>query len=241
VRACQHCRASGWRATPTSLYPDPEDMTKKVATDDVVFAAADALLAAGVQPSLKLLQERTGGSYTTVKDALKRWSAKREEDSCNPPPAELLSNGEQFVRTLWRCANEQADAAVASAREAARTQVERAQFELEHAQGQIRLLEQRHSELELEWRTALNSLQSAKSEIQEQSIWLEHLAVDHRETLRKLDQVRNSEQQHLIRASSLDGECAALRQQVSDLMQALSGSSPGRRPAEQNVPTVPSP
>ena len=49
-------------------------MTRKKATDRVVFAAADDLLAEGHQPIITAGRERTLGSYATVQEALGRWS-----------------------------------------------------------------------------------------------------------------------------------------------------------------------
>lgn len=44
-------------------------MTKPIATDPIVFAAADALYAQGVELTVLLVREQTKGSYTTVQNA----------------------------------------------------------------------------------------------------------------------------------------------------------------------------
>jgi len=49
-------------------------MAKQVATKEVVFAAADAFATRGIDPTTVLVQERTGGSYTTVKRLLDEWN-----------------------------------------------------------------------------------------------------------------------------------------------------------------------
>ena len=62
------------------------DMAEKKATDERVFAEADALLAEGQKPTVPKIRERTGGSYTTVQEALKRWEEARAAARKNPLP-----------------------------------------------------------------------------------------------------------------------------------------------------------
>ena len=139
-------------------------MAKQVATEEAVFAAADALVAEGKEPSLKVVQERTGGSYTTVKRHLEAWEAKRKgEIAAVDLPADIESRGRDFVQTLYAHALRDAKAAVAeplALAEAARDKAdsERADAEAEVARlegveqeqtGRIDTLTQRVRELEM--------------------------------------------------------------------------------------------
>lgn len=139
-------------------------MAKQVATEEAVFAAADALVAEGKEPSLKVVQERTGGSYTTVKRHLEAWEAKRKgEIAAVDLPADIESRGREFVQALYAHALRDAKAAVAeplALAEAARDKAEseRADAEAEVARlevveqeqtGRIDALTQRVRELEM--------------------------------------------------------------------------------------------
>lgn len=139
-------------------------MAKQVATEEAVFAAADALVAEGKEPSLKVVQERTGGSYTTVKRHLEAWEAKRKgEIAAVDLPADIEVRGRDFVQALYAHALRDAKAAVAeplALAEAARDKAEseRADAEAEVARlegveqeqaGRIEALTQRVRELEM--------------------------------------------------------------------------------------------
>lgn len=139
-------------------------MAKQVATEEAVFAAADALVAEGKEPSLKVVQERTGGSYTTVKRHLEAWEAKRKgEIAAVDLPADIEVRGREFVQALYAHALRDAKAAVAeplALAEAARDKAEseRADAEAEVARlegveqeqaGRLEALTQRVRELEM--------------------------------------------------------------------------------------------
>lgn len=139
-------------------------MAKQVATEEAVFAAADALVAEGKEPSLKVVQERTGGSYTTVKRHLEAWEVKRKgEIAAVDLPADIEARGREFVQALYAHALRDAKAAVAeplALAEAARDKAEseRADAEAEVARlegveqeqaGRLEALTQRVRELEM--------------------------------------------------------------------------------------------
>ncbi|WP_298595077.1 DNA-binding protein [uncultured Zoogloea sp.] len=139
-------------------------MAKQVATEEAVFTAADALVAEGKEPSLKVVQERTGGSYTTVKRHLEAWEAKRKgEIAAVDLPADIEARGREFVQALYAHALRDAKAAVAeplALAEAARDKAEsgRADAEAEVARlegveqeqaGRLEALTQRVRELEM--------------------------------------------------------------------------------------------
>lgn len=117
-------------------------MAKRVATEDAVFAAADALVADGKEPSLKVVQERTGGSYTTVKRHLEAWEAKRKgEIAAVDLPADIEARGREFVQVLYAHALRDAKAAVAEPLALAEAARDKAESERADAEAEVARLE----------------------------------------------------------------------------------------------------
>lgn len=194
-------------------------MAKKKATDEVVSAAADTLLAEGQEPTILLLQERTGGSYTTVQKALERWSEARAAQP--PAPPEITARGEQFVRSLWAAARQQANAAAEEARLAARAQLDAAASELVHAQGHIEQLEQECAQLERQLAEALATIERERAHAQTQTQRLERAEAQASQCIEAAEQARDEAQQHLVRAATLEGRCAALDQQLAQVLRQV--------------------
>ena len=117
-------------------------MAKPVATQEAVFAAADALVADGKEPSMTLVQERTGGSYTTVKRHLEAWEAKRKgEIAAVDLPADIEARGRDFVQTLYAHALHGAKAAVAEPLALAEASRDKAEGLLAGAEAEVARLE----------------------------------------------------------------------------------------------------
>ena len=117
-------------------------MAKQVATEEAVFAAADALVAEGKEPSLKVVQERTGGSYTTVKRHLEAWEAKRKgEIAAVDLPADIEARGRDFVQALYAHALHGAKAAVAEPLALAEASRDKAEGLLAGAEAEVARLE----------------------------------------------------------------------------------------------------
>jgi len=73
-------------------------MARQVATQEVVFSVAEALVSEGVEPSLTVVQGGHGGSYTTVRRHLEMWEAKRKGAiAAVELPADIESRGREFV------------------------------------------------------------------------------------------------------------------------------------------------
>ncbi|HNQ04890.1 MAG TPA: DNA-binding protein [Thiobacillaceae bacterium] len=117
-------------------------MAKPVATQEAVFAAADALVAEGKEPSMTLVQERTGGSYTTVKRHLEAWEAKRKgEIAAVDLPADIEARGRDFVQALYAHALHGAKAAVAEPLALAEASRDKAEGLLAGAEAEVARLE----------------------------------------------------------------------------------------------------
>jgi chromosome segregation ATPase len=117
-------------------------MARQVATQEAVFAAADALVAEGKEPGMTLVQERTSGSYTTVKRHLQAWEAKRKgEIAAVEVPADIEARGREFVQCLYAHALHAANAAVAEPLAQAEAAREKAQGQLAAAEAEVTRLE----------------------------------------------------------------------------------------------------
>lgn len=117
-------------------------MAKQVATEEVVFAAADTLVAEGKEPSLKVVQERTGGSYTTVKRHLEAWEVKRKgEIAAVELPVDIEARGRQFVQILYAHALRDAMTAVAEPLALAEAARDKAEGERADAEAEVVRLE----------------------------------------------------------------------------------------------------
>jgi hypothetical protein len=200
-------------------------MAQKVATDEAVFAAADALLCEGVPPTLKLLQERTGGSYTTVNKAFGAWKERRKtEKAQEPAPPEVAAKADQFGRALWHLAKQQADLAVQDVRRICTADLDAARRELVHAQEQIEALEIDRAVLTSQLQQAQSSGERERAFAQSQAKRLVDVEVELAHCKDALEQTREQASNHVLRASVLEGRCEALAKQLGDLLRALPGS-----------------
>jgi hypothetical protein len=118
-------------------------MARQLATPEAVSAAADALVAEGIaEPSVKQVQERTGGSYSTVKPLLEAWAAKRRSEASSVAlPPEIEARGREFVQGLFAHAVKAANAAAAEPLAAAEAGRTKAEGLLAGAEAEVRRLE----------------------------------------------------------------------------------------------------
>jgi len=226
-------------------------MARAIVTQAAVLEAADALAAAGEEPTIITVQERIGGgSYTTVKRYLEEWKAQRQTNR-QPAieiPDTVASKGSDFVRSLWAAAAALADERVTQAREEAQHQVEMVRAALADAEAAIgrldaegeeqsqRLTDQQHSIEQLrvdldQARSAANVAEARASE-QEQRVddLRRELAMAHQQVTRlnkELAQARAAELDH----ARMSGELAAMERQLQEqaaLIERLSGRAGGR-------------
>ena len=206
-------------------------MTARIATDELVSATADALLAEGIQPTLKLLQERTGGSYTTVNKAFGRWKEQRALDQqLEDPPTEVAHKGDQLLRVVWAAAKRIAETRVEEIRQAAELSVQSIRSELQHAQEQIGHLEGSLAVLTSRYEDTRLALENEQSRAQAETGRLQHLAAEYNRCANALEQSRADSGQSLIRAATLDGECAALKAQIAELRTLVHPSVQSKEP-----------
>lgn len=201
-------------------------MAAKIATDEAVFAAADAAVAEGIEPTLKLLQERTGGSYTTVNKAFSRWKEQRaSEQAYEPAPAEITGKVDQLMRTIWSTAREKAQQRLEEIRRAADLTVQTIRSELAHAQEQIGRLEAELASTGQQLQDSRAALEQERSHMHSQALLIQQLEAECARCARSLAGTRRDGEQHLARAANLEAQCAALSGQIADLLNALHTAS----------------
>lgn len=129
-----------------------------------IFAAADALDAAGKKPTLSAVRKAIdGGSYTTISDTMQEWRARkaaRENRPVAPPPAAVTESLTNLGAEIWAIAIEAANNQLINEREA----FEEAKKELEtERQEAIDLANELTSDLEASQSKLLACEQSEKS------------------------------------------------------------------------------
>ncbi len=129
-------------------------------TREAIHAECDQLMLGGVTPSLRLLQERLGGSYTTLKPHLQTWKDTQRSDRtarAAQVPQAALDRGGDLVRLLYADLTKQfaADAERVRAEAAAEIQAVRAEIaeatqEVARLEGQVASQGERIAALERE-------------------------------------------------------------------------------------------
>lgn len=209
-------------------------MAKTVATLEAVISAADALVASGVEPTLTLVQERTGGSYTTVKRHLEAWKAKREDEaSAVDVPTGVLTLGSTLARDLYAHALRLAEATVAQPLNQAVTALKKAEGQLATAEAEVAKLEDdeqvqaenvdrletRVRELELSVAAQQATLREKTEALARMESRLAELQAKHQESLEELAGIRASTKA----TEALHGQLEAIQRGVQGLT-GLSGA-----------------
>jgi len=212
-------------------------MAKAIVTREAVFAAADALTAAGEDPSILAIQARIGGgSYSTVKRYLDAWKTERKAAApAIEVPPEISTRGEELVRALWAAAHGLAEQRIAEVRREADQQVRQARAELEIAEMTIARLEaeadQAAQQLDaiqqqlVEARGALEETRLAARIAETRTIEQEQQIADLRRQVTQYREELDAARAQAMEQARLSGELSALRQQLQDqaaLIERLS-------------------
>ena len=100
-------------------------MTRKLATREAVFGAADALLAQGLDVTVEQVTAQTGGSHSTVGPHLNAWFATQKAHPTHPAPASIERLCNALGNAVWAESMRELQLQLAAAQE-------RATGELEH-------------------------------------------------------------------------------------------------------------
>ena len=210
-------------------------MPAQIVTQVMVNEAAEALVAAGQEPTIRTVQARLGaGSYTTVKNYLELWRKQRpaEQPAVEVPEA-IAAKSAELGRALWGAAAALAEQQTQQAREEAQGQVAQAQAALAEAEQTIARMESEAEEQAqlsagqaqaiAQLRTELAETRSAAQIAEARAAALEQQVGDLRTELAQ------AHAQALVHAQQA-GELAALRQQVqqqAELIERLAARQAG--------------
>lgn len=116
---------------------------QQVVTQQAVDAAADAIVAAGGKPSFRLIHQRVGGSFTTLKPMLANWEERRGKgaEAVVEVPDALLARGADLVRGIFAEVAQQARVESEAVRKDAEARVAEVRTELSEATEEIARLE----------------------------------------------------------------------------------------------------
>lgn len=199
-------------------------MPPAVATREAVFQIADELVAQGHKPGPNIVQQRTGGSFTTVSRLLKEWEAERQvtQPVLDLPPA-LVAHATELARTLWTTAHADAQRTVQQLRAESEHTLAGARAELADALAAIERLEGERAERES---TIANlqqteaTLRAALAEAEAQQRVAEARTVEVQAAMeRAAAEGRQSQErlaEQLQRLGEFGGELAAVRRQVEE-------------------------
>ena len=205
---------------------------QQVVTQQAVDAAADAILTAGGKPTFRLIQQRVGGSFTTLKPMLADWEARREkgEEAAVEVPDALLARGADLVRTIYAEVAQQARVESEAVRKDAEVRVSAMKDELSEATEEIARLEalgsSRAEELETlrEANRALELKVGRLEERAEQATRLEVELRDLRVALAKAEQQALDLQDQLAKAGDVQQQLANIERRfdaISTLPEAM--------------------
>lgn len=106
-------------------------------TKERIWAAADELDAAGLNPTLAAVRKAVGsGSFTTIQEAITEWKARRSAKATpamEPPPPAIAERMTELGAQIWSVAQDMAHARLAADREA--LAIEREQTEAERREA----------------------------------------------------------------------------------------------------------
>lgn len=196
-------------------------MQQKV-TQSSIDAAADAIVAAGGKPTFRLIQQRVGGSFTTIKPMLADWESRRENGEATPVdvPDALLAKGADLVRVIFAEVAQQARVEADAVRKDAVTQIAAMKGELSEATEEIARLEAQDSAKDEE----ITALKSANRDLElkverleervQRSAEIEVNLTEARSALAKAEQQVVDLQSQLSKAGDVQQQLASLEKRL---------------------------
>lgn len=157
---------------------------------------------------------------------LARWQeARADAQTHEPPPAQVSAKADQFARSVWILANEHAQEEVKKARRSAELAAQTAAAELAHAQDEIGRLERECDRLEQQLTDARHTGERERAHVNAQAHRIQQLEADCSRMATAMENARQQAQTHLVRAAALEGECASLKAQMSEVLNRVGGRS----------------
>lgn len=213
-------------------------MTARLVTKEIVFAAANKLLAEGMRPSQRAILNEIGfGSMATISPLLREWrnNARDIAATSQPLPAGLLRELESLQHNIEKNVREECAADLANAHDSEQLlireneqligQVAAMQAELQAARETATTAQAQLTQLQVDHAALKSELVSERSNLAELRIELAKAALRIDETMPRLMQelVECREQLNLARKAQTDAElkAAVSRERVTGLEQRL--------------------
>lgn len=182
-------------------------MSRPGVTREQVFAAATALSEEGIQPSLKLVRDRIGGSFSTITPHLAAWKEERGGRGATAIP-DMPESVNAAVRQVWTAAWSAGQQAIQAEREGLATlrkEMEQERNELAHE----------ITELEAKVDAALTERDTLAANLSEET--QAKVPLEDALTRERIENTRLIE-----RLSNVDSRAGELRAQLQELQHELA-------------------
>lgn len=202
-------------------------MARPLATKELVFDAASALLSEGTEPTIVNVQAKIGGgSFTTIKRYLDAWSAQQETNAqaALETPSFVLEKGAELGRQLWAISVREASKQTQSVKEEAEIKVAALSRDLELALSEIRRMEELEESQNTLIQSANEQLRKANEMLADAQIKASKVPdLEARLFAAEADaaSARQATTEKAVEAGRLEGETIALRKQIADLTSVL--------------------
>lgn len=197
---------------------------QQIVTQQLVDDAANAVIAAGGKPTFRLIQQRVGGSFTTLKPMLTDWDMRRKNGEIKPidVPEALLAKGIDLIKIIFAEVTQQADIEIDVVRKNAITEITATKDELREAMEEITHLEMKNiangDEIVI-LKNANHDLELKIGKLEERvqrSNETEINLSESRSALAKMEQQLVDLQAQLIKAGDVQQQIAGLEQRLRD-------------------------
>jgi hypothetical protein len=198
-------------------------MTRKLATKEAVFAAADALQAQGLEVTVEKVTAQTGGSHSTVGPHLNAWFATQKAHPTHPAPAAIERLCNALGNAVWAESMRELQLQLAAAQERAAGELEHTSIALASSIASNETLQAQNDEL-----TGKLDLKNAQIALLQLQI---HQTRPHLDELQKVqclaDERLADNQQLREQIAKLEGARQAVDIQMQHLLALIS---PPRKP-----------
>ena len=212
-------------------------MTRKLATKEAVFAAADALQAQGLEVTVEKVTAQTGGSHSTVGPHLNAWFATQKAHPTHPAPASIERLCNALGNAVWAESMRELQLQLAAAQERAAGELEHTSIALASSIASNETLQAQNDEL-------TDKLDAKNAQIALLQLQI-HQTRPHLDELQKVqclaDERLADNQQLREQIAKLEGARQAVDIQMQHLLALISPPrKPRRATTKVDIQAVPS-
>ena len=212
-------------------------MTRKLATREAVFGAADALLAQGLEVTVEQVTAQTGGSHSTVGPHLNAWFATQKAHPTHPAPASIERLCNALGNAVWAESMRELQLQLAAAQERAAGELEHTSIALASSIASNETLQAQNDEL-------TDKLDAKNAQIALLQLQI-HQTRPHLDELQKVqclaDERLADNQQLREQIAKLEGARQAVDIQMQHLLALISPPrKPRRATTKVDIQAVPS-